>query len=335
MQAPGQTPPGAVPPAPGSGSPEGRIHLDVVVSDKAGKAISGLELRDFTLLDNNLPSKIVSFHAVDDPMQKATPVQAILVLDAINQESSAVSAERVQVDTFLRQNGGRLPLPVSVLLFNDAGLKVLANPSLDGNAVAAQLDKADAGFRMITRAAGAYGAIDLLTRSLDGFNSLTTAESGKPGRKLIIWIGPGWPLLDNPSFQTSNSGQQKLFESIIRMSASLREAHISVYDVADGLPGARTNLYQYFLKGVNSAQKAALANLSVKVLAVESGGLVLGPNNDLSSQIATCVQDGVPYYTVSFDPPRADKPNEFHDLKVQIDKPGLTARTRTGYYDQP
>jgi hypothetical protein len=55
----------------------------------------------------------------------------------------------------------------------------------------------------------------------------------------------------------------------------------------------------------------------------------------LAGQINTCVQDASTFYTLSFDPPRANKPNEHHDLKVQIDKPGLKAHTSTGYYNQP
>jgi hypothetical protein len=38
---------------------------------------------------------------------------------------------------------------------------------------------------------------------------------------------------------------------------------------------------------------------------------------------------------MSFDPPNAAQPDEYHDLKVQIGAPGLSARTNTGYYDQP
>jgi hypothetical protein len=41
------------------------------------------------------------------------------------------------------------------------------------------------------------------------------------------------------------------------------------------------------------------------------------------------------FYTISFDPPTAAHPDEYHDLKVQIGAPGLSARTNTGYYDQP
>jgi hypothetical protein len=41
------------------------------------------------------------------------------------------------------------------------------------------------------------------------------------------------------------------------------------------------------------------------------------------------------YYTLVFAPPPQSQPNEYHDLKVQVDKPGTTARTTSGYYNQP
>jgi hypothetical protein len=95
-----------------------------------------------------------------------------------------------------------------------------------------------------------------------------------------------------------------------------------------------TFLYQDYVKGEKTAEKADSGNLSLKVLAVQSGGLAVAPDNDLAAQIGRCVQDATAFYTLSFDPPRADRANEYHDLKVQISKPGLSARTNTGYYNQ-
>jgi hypothetical protein len=73
----------------------------------------------------------------------------------------------------------------------------------------------------------------------------------------------------------------------------------------------------------------------LQVLATQSGGLVLNSTNDLASAIADCVSDANAFYVLSFDAARADHPNEYHALGVTIDKPGLTARTRMGYYAQP
>jgi hypothetical protein len=94
-------------------------------------------------------------------------------------------------------------------------------------------------------------------------------------------------------------------------------------------------LYQDFLKGVKTPRQADTANLTLKVLATQSGGRILGPDNDLAGQINRCIAEANSFYALSFDPPKADHANEYHDLKVEVGKPGLTARTNTGYYNQP
>jgi hypothetical protein len=45
--------------------------------------------------------------------------------------------------------------------------------------------------------------------------------------------------------------------------------------------------------------------------------------------------DAGAYYEISFDPTTTDRPNEYHQLEVRVAKPGLTARTRQGYYSLP
>lgn len=41
------------------------------------------------------------------------------------------------------------------------------------------------------------------------------------------------------------------------------------------------------------------------------------------------------FYRLSFDPPRAEHADEYHDLKVQVNQPCATVRTNAGYYNQP
>lgn len=333
-QAPPLSPRPAYTPAPNP--QEGRIHIDVVVTDKSGKPVSGLEFKDFTIKDNNLPTKILSFHATGATLEKAShPAEVILLLDAVNLGFDTVARMRGQIGDFLRQNGGHLAQPVSIFVFTDDGVKVLLQPSMDGNAMAAQLIQTDSGLRVIGRSAGANGAIERFELSLKWVAAVAKSEVKRPGRKLLIWAGPGWPLLDRPGIETSSKGAQQLFNEIVELSTTLREADMSLYSVNLGMPGLSTFLYQDFLKGVKTADKANPSDLNLKVIATQSGGLVIPPDNDLASQIAKCAQDASAFYTLSFDPPRADKANEYHDLKVEIDQPGLTARTTTGYYNQP
>jgi hypothetical protein len=56
-----------------SESDDRNVHLDVVVTDKAGRPAPGLSVTDFTLLDNDRPRKIVSFQAHAPGIQAAGP----------------------------------------------------------------------------------------------------------------------------------------------------------------------------------------------------------------------------------------------------------------------
>jgi VWFA-related protein len=315
---------------------EGRIKLDVAVTDQSGKPVSGLELKDFTLLDNGQQGKILSFHAVDGTVQKThPPVEVILVIDTVNESHQQVSYVRQEIEKFLRQNGGHLAHPVSLFVLTNDGVDAQPLPSADGNALAEKVDQLDDRLRTIGRAGGVWGAIERFDFSVRMLTDIANAEAKKPGRKLLIWAGSGWPMLEGPRIDTSFKGQQQLFDVIAGLSTRLREARIALYSIAAGMPGRGTFLYEDFRKGVTSAEKASPPNLALRVLAVQSGGRVLGPDNDLTGQIDRCVLDAGAYYTLSFDPPRADRANEYHDLKVIAGQPGLTARTNTGYYNQP
>ncbi len=104
---------------------------------------------------------------------------------------------------------------------------------------------------------------------------------------------------------------------------------------AGGSDSTYTLLYQTYLKGVQSASQAEAGDLALKVLVTQTGGRILGPDNDLAAQIDRCMADANSFYRISFNPPPAMHGDEYHGLQVEIDKPGLTARTNSGYYDQP
>lgn len=307
---------------------EGRIKLDVVVTDPSGAPVANLGAGDFTLLDNNQPSSVLSFRAVDGVVQKAErPVEIILLIDGVNLEYPQVAAARQGLERFFRQNDGQLAQPVSLFFFTIRGLDGQSRPSLDGNALAAEVMKID-------QSASKMGTRDSLAFSVTTLMAIADNEAKKPGRKLLVWIGPGWRAPDPRQFPTSAKQRQIYFDWIVQLSTRLREARTAVYSVSLGNGLANLD-YESHLKGVNSAVETDSANLALKVLVNQTGGRVLGPDNDLAGQINRCIRDASPFYTLSFDPPHTTRANEFHDLKVQIDKPRLKARTYTGYYNSP
>jgi VWFA-related protein len=316
-----------------------RITLHVVVTDKAGMAQSGLRQGDFSLVDNKLPQQIVSFEAIEGSATPAPPVEIILVVDRVNSSFAAAANERQQTEKFLRQNGGQLQWPTSIAFVSDSGT-TMQSATKDGNALVAALEQSDNALRTTSRRSqGFYGAGDQFELSLKALNGVTDYAAKIPGRKLLIWLSPGWPLLSGPRVELSSKNQQELFRSIVAVSTELRQAGITLYSIdplglADAA-GLGVTYYQEFLKGVSKPSQVQAGDLALQVLAVQSGGKALNSSNDLVRQIETCIADTNAWYTLSFDSPPADGPDEYHKLEVKVDKRELTARTSAGYYAQP
>lgn len=317
----------------------GPITLDVVVTDKAGHPVTGLQQQDFKLLDDRQPVPILSFKAHDNPSPQSTSTRLILVVDDVNANFQAVSTERIEIDKFLRGNQGHLPVPTSLAILTDRGFSEIRQPSTDGNLLSASLDQHQAQLRDIGRSAGFYGGAERLQMSLRALDVFARYEETLPGRKLVVWISPGWWIFDNPNVMFSTRQQRNFFGMIVNLSTSLRRARVVLYSVdplgmADAA-GFRTFLWKNYLKPVRSPGQADVGDLALQVLATESGGKALSGSNDIAAQIALCAEDAAAWYTLTFDPAKSETADTWHDLQVKVDKPGVVVRTRNGYYAQP
>jgi VWFA-related protein len=312
------------------------MRLNVVVTDKSGKNIPGLGAGDFQLLDNNRPMQILSFRAFGGSAPPAQlPALVIIVFDTVNMPFESVSYMREQVGAYLRQNGGHLAYPVSLAFLTNAGMQMQTGGATDGNELAKHLDETTGNLRTIGNAAGTWGAIERFDFCVRMMKTLVDAEKDQPGRKLVIWTGPGWPMLGEPGIDFSYKTQMSFFDSIVGLNTLLREGQIELSSIAQGLPGDRTFLYESYLKGVKKPNQSNPPNLGLKVLAMQSGGRVIPPGNDVAAAIAMVVQDAGTYYEITFEPPRPDGPNEYHELKLKVNQTGMTAHTNAGYYGQP
>ena len=342
QQAPGQQTPGgahravAEPPMTGmSGAGRDGIQLNVVVTDKSGTPVAGLNQQEFTVLDNGQPRPILSFHAYTGAVHAdGPPVETIILFDRLNMDVEHAGQARVAIDQYLRGNGGHLAGPTSVFLFTEDGLQGETSTT-DGNALAAKVDQIAARNRSIPQTAGEWGEQERFNLSLKALGVLIENEGKQPGRKLLIWVGPGSPLLYGEDITIMPKELQRDFMTIVNISKLLREDQITMYSVSIGQPDLHNNLYTDYVKGVKEPKDALPSYLNTKVFAVQSGGLVLGPDNDMARQIGICQRDASAYYTITFAPPRADKRDEYHQIEVDTDKPFLKARTTTGYYDEP
>jgi VWFA-related protein len=325
--------------------PGDRIYLDVVVSSTSGPPVSSLQQKDFTILDNNLPQTITSFEAIDG--QRA-PTEVVLVIDAVNIGSREAVTEREEISRFLKAEGGHLRHPTAVAILTNNGLQFQEDFSQDGNAIRTALDRYKIPLRSIGRDADRGGAAERFQISFQGFAELVVRERDRPGRKLILCVSPGWPPLFGLGNMRDVRLREQVFGNIVEISTQLREGQITVYsvdpsaigDIGPGLTDPPTNHLRpsdrkVYIEGASKPSDVQIDSLALEVLAAQSGGLVLSRGNDLAAELQKCVADARAYYEISFDPAITDRNNEYHHLEISVAKPGLTARTRQGYYSQP
>ncbi len=322
--------------------PEGLIHLDVAATDRAGRPFSGLAAKDLTLLDNGVPRKIVSFEASNkaaDENERLTEV--VLVLDEVNASPVQFAVVKDETIRFLRQNGGHLAQPASVYWFTAAGLYATPNPTSDGNALAEDVAHHRSPRELWKippdqdpRKATGTARYVLWDRGLQTLYSIAIERRGKPGRKALVWLGFGWPA------RGPLEHGDTAFELLVELSTRTREARLVISQIWPD-PLSFNSDDPGYLAGLRTpselkelAPEEASLHFSLPVLARQSGGLVLD-KSDIVSAIRDCVEDAGEFYTLSFDPPHAAQPDEYHDLKVQMNAPGLSARTSTVYYNQP
>jgi VWFA-related protein len=268
------------------------------------------------------------------------PVEAFLLVDMINAPFELLSTERKDIEKFLQQAGPRLPVPTSFIFLTETELKYQGEPTRDPKILLQNLESNPSLQRLNQPQGGYQEYAQMREKSLQALNDIAVKMSGMPGRKLIVWISPGWASFANVSDQKTPQELQMLFNFISGISTELRAARITLYNVQP-FGGDRNMVWQgspYYLeyvKGVPTPKQANNADLALQVIAAQTGGKVLYGSNDTARMINQCLVDSQAFYVLTFDAPRSTNPNEYHSLEVKVNKPGLKVRTRTGYYTQP
>lgn len=331
------------PPQTLNGPNDKNITISAVVRDSHGDPVPGLQQQDFKLLDNKRPADVVSFRAISMPTTPTTanaprpPVQVVLVVDDVNSSFSTIAFVKDQLDHLFNPKNGPLPFPVSVEWLTDNGFRLQNHATTDPEQLAAYVNKNEAALHTIARGAGFYGAVERYQASMNALAGLATVLSRQPGRKLVIWLSHGWPLLSGPAVELSGKQEQQIFNQIVALSTGLRRANITLYN-ADPLGASDASNYRYlfygaYMKGVKNPGQVQLGDVSLQVLSDQTGGRLCTEGRQFYNQIERCWDDGRAYYEFSFQPSPNEGNSPYHSLDVTVDKPGLKVETRTGYYE--
>jgi VWFA-related protein len=187
--------------------------------------------------------------------------------------------------------------------------------------------------------------------TLDAMNQIARYLAVIPGRKNLIWFSGSFPVSVLPDATLANpfavmASAEDEFRDTVNL---LARSQVAVYPVdARGLtnsPGfdASTNRYG----GPNGTKRLAQdqtkffsdnasEHATMMEMADATGGRAFVNTNGLTAAMASAIDEGSNFYTLTYTPTDSSRNGEFRKIKVQLARQGLNLSYRKGYYaDDP
>jgi VWFA-related protein len=334
------------------------VQVNVIVHDKNGP-VSNLTKSDFVLLERGKP-RAIDFFSIESTVGtgkiggpalfntfsnrkslagQAPPNATIVLLDGLNTRFEDQAHAKQQLIKFLNSVDPKdriaiytLGKTLKVLCdFTDSPevlLKTLAKlrGTTGADVITAEPDAANTGDPRLdefidqsnkTFAAGAN--FDRARFTFSAFAAIAGHVADLPGRKTLIWVTGSLPF------------------SLASAAKTFNRANLAVYPVdARGLVGMPGQLTAA-APSPNSRRPHEIPSFgaeglqTLQELADLTGGRAFYNTNDLSGALRTALDDAAVTYTLGFYQDADALDGKFHELKVQVTRPGLNVRHRKGY----
>jgi VWFA-related protein len=338
------------------------VVLDVVVTDKEGKPVDGLGVKDFQVFEDGKPQRIGSVEppsahtlpqssisagisAVFNPERPASfghsPV-SILVLDQLNTHFADSSFARRCLRDYLAAQPALLSLPTTLLTVSDNHFKLLQPFTRDRDALLRALAAAPTAYpwKLELNGKTEFGPVERLDQSLRAIEEIAQSYASISGRKNLVWVGGGFPTI-NPTTIDGDDAQE-VKNALQHITNLLLETHITLYAVdpsssAAGMTEITDSSQMEFLQTAGDALADGFDPFGVSDdfdrLGPVTGGRVVRGRNDVAQQISSAVELGAHFYTIAYSPAnQSEATAQFRKISIVCLRPGLTARTRPGYY---
>jgi VWFA-related protein len=344
------------------------VSLDVVVTDKNGKIVPDLTKDDFRILEDKQPQAIRNFESIQDHKIQGPTGQVIvrssadlknigtapvtvLVLDEMVTQFSDMAYSRQCVEHYLRRQPEILTQPTTILVVRSDKFLVLHDYTQDRKSLLEAIHKYEPVNPRISGLAAGDGKRIMMT--LGALEQIAKAQMGTPGRKNIVWIGKGFPAIDPTGGNDSSVSEPILasFEAALHMTTDLMlRVHIALFVidpagvVGGGMIPASTQTGDESDPNTPSGNAGTPTDTGTAAapdqgefsfvgLAPLTGGKFFYNRNDIDEQIATSIEEGTSYYTLTYVPSNnSDAATTYRHIRVLLKRPGLYVQTRLGYY---
>jgi VWFA-related protein len=202
------------------------VFLDVTVLDKKGRpVVTGLTKDDFAIIENGKPQRIFSFDApAEGAKTEANAPATILLLDLLNTRFEDTSFARYSMRRYLALQPERLNSPTELMVLNNRSLDMVQAYTRSRAELIYALDHVPQAWPY--KLNGPWGE-ERFSQSIEALQQIALQNKGLPGRKNILWIGPG-------SLSMPMDSSDPLYEKSMRFFA---------HDTTNMLVDARVSLF--------------------------------------------------------------------------------------------
>jgi len=189
---------------------------------------------------------------------------------------------------------------------------------------------------------GSLGAIQYVVRGLKDLPGRKSLILFSESMKFTFLEGPGLVRSASLTNATSDARIRKLADEANRSSVVIYaidprgvvNTELTAEDNLTGLSDVEIGLV-----GAIRAERLIESQDGMIVLSQKTGGLFVRNNNDMTASLRQVVDDGDGYYLLGYQPDlftfEETRKSAFHSIKVRVKRPGLTVRSRTGFFGKP
>jgi VWFA-related protein len=160
--------------------------------------------------------------------------------------------------------------------------------------------------------------------TISALESIASHVANIPGRKNLVWLTANLPFSGTTLARILGPAQIAAYP-VDGRALLTRKSPESQWEINDQLSGVLG-------LGMPAQSSAPIGIDTMQKLADETGGRAFVNTNDLTGAIRDAVEDSAVTYTLGFYIDSNSLDGKFHELKVQLHRPGLNVRYPKGYF---
>jgi Ca-activated chloride channel homolog len=268
------------------------VSLNVTVLDKDGRYVTGLDEPDFEVFEDGVKQDVTFFNRTNMPI-----ALALLMDTSASMESKLTTAQEAAIGFARRLR----PQDAAEVIDFDSRVQILQPFTSSVPAIEQAIRRTSAG--------GSTSLYNALYIALKDLAKVTIgAGTGQVHREAIVLLSDG-----------EDTSSMLSFDEVLDLA---KRSETAIYPIGLRVDEGDSS------KGFNEAE------FVLRQLAQQTGGRAFFPSqlSDLAGVYGQISAELSSQYTVGYTSKNPKRDGAWRRVVVEIDKPGLTARTKQGYF---